>query len=226
MYNDGSSVIVFWVHLFFDITFHMKQYHQQSKSRNWHPVRFIETSWERPRPCAWFIFIALESYGWCDNNDCLWAFCCMWGVQYSLDVTGPIGHSDSFLWDGRWLQPMAGLCVLRPHTHTRHAFLIVRVQMGCEQYKYEKCHLFEWDMTPQWLLLTLQISSPQIFPELFVVIMNWSLQTSNTASNRSRVWRRVSAWFFFSHWLRWIMVLYNAIGSYTGDIWWKALPMA
>lgn len=49
----------------------------------------------------------------------------------------------------------------------------------------------------------------------------------NAAHNKScRGWRQVSASFFFSHWCRWITVLYNVVGSCTGDIWWEPWPIA
>lgn len=47
-------------------------------------------------------------------------------VQYSLAVTSLV--ADSFLGDRLWRQPMAGLCVLWPHSGTGHEFVIV--QMG------------------------------------------------------------------------------------------------
>ena len=83
--------------------------------------------------------MALETHRWCDNDDRRWVSWCMQSVQYSLAVAGRVAHTDSFLWDSLWLQPMAGLCVLSPHSHTHHAFLIpVRVQTGNSKKRKRK----------------------------------------------------------------------------------------
>ena len=121
--------------------------------------------------------MAQETYRWCDNNDCLWVSWCSWSAQYSLVVSSCVGHTDSFLWDCLWLQPVAGPCVLRPHSHTCHAFLIVRVQMGHTVKKWEKRHQFYQTHTVDLFVFVLL--------GCFVCILNVHQKTQNAANNKS-----------------------------------------
>lgn len=156
----------------------------------------------------------MVAYRWCDNNECLWVSQCMWSVQYSLVVTAPVAHTDSFHWDSLWLQPKAGLCVLRPHSHT---FLIIKKCRWDTRSKKKRKASF-------WPRSDLKLIDFVFSAHLTTCVSYWAVLSS------SRIWSKPKNNASQPHSSSAIGAdeseLYNAVGSCTRDIWWRPWPIA